>query len=135
MVSRHTDRNNSTQPIKVMSNRLESDGCPFVRGANNLLNVRTMASITEDLFPPAINDFRPRNVNKINTLENKFNFKYASHKIRSHYLITDFSCAKWVNKKNIKYVYANTYHQINKNKLSYKILILKRKEKIYVFAK
>jgi len=73
MVSKHTDRNNNTQPIKVMSNRLELDGA-FVRGASNLPNVRTIASITEDLFPPAINDLRPRNVNKINTLKTKFNY-------------------------------------------------------------
>jgi len=78
MVSKHTDRNNNTQPIKVMSSRLELDGA-FVRGANNLPNVRTMASITEDLFPPAINDFRPRNVSKINTL--KIKFKYKKNKI------------------------------------------------------
>lgn len=75
MVSKHIDKNNNTQPIKVMSSRLESDDCTFVSGANNLPNVRTMASITEDLFPPATNDFRPRNVNKINTLKMKFGLK------------------------------------------------------------
>lgn len=74
MVSKHTDRNNNTQPIKVMSSRVELDGA-FVRGASSLPNVRTMASITEDLFPPAINDFRPRNVNKINTLKTKLMIK------------------------------------------------------------
>lgn len=80
-----------------MSSRLESDDGIFVRGASNFPNVRTIASITEDLFPPAINDFRPRNVNKINTLKIKFSFKreYASYKIKSYYLIVDFtSCAK-----------------------------------------
>jgi len=73
MVSKHTDRNNNTQPIKVISSRLELDGA-FVRGASNLPNVRTIASITEDLFPPAINDLRPRNVSKINTLKTKFKY-------------------------------------------------------------
>lgn len=68
MVSKHIDRNNNTQLIKVTSSRLESDDCVFVSGVNSLPNVRTMASMTEDLFPPATNDFRPRNVNKINTL-------------------------------------------------------------------
>lgn len=85
MVSKHIDRNNNTQPIKVTSNRLESDDCTFVSGASNLPNVRTMASITVDLFPPATNDFRPRNVNKINTLKIKFDLKYVSYKIRFKY--------------------------------------------------
>jgi len=89
MVSKHIDRNNNTQPIKVMSNLLESDNCPFVRGVSNLPNVRTIASITEG-FPPAIKDLRPRNVNKINTLKKniKFSVKYlikAFYKIKLKY--------------------------------------------------
>lgn len=71
VVSKHTDRNNNTQPIRMMSSRWELVDCPLVRGDSNFPNVRTMASITEDLFAPAINDFRPRNVNKINTLKVK----------------------------------------------------------------
>lgn len=68
-VSKHTDKKSNTQPISVISKRFVLEVWTFDNGANNFPNVRTIASMTEDLLTPAINDLRPRNVNRINTLQ------------------------------------------------------------------
>lgn len=69
VVSKQTERNKRTQPMRVVSRLLEADAaCPFEMGAKSRPRVRTIASTTEDLLAPAISDFRPRNVSNMNTL-------------------------------------------------------------------